>query len=277
VPTPVDIPNLNGPNVYQNGAAAIDLSYISYGFVKVWLLTPSSVRIKVGIHTGNDPNSNTYYYDLKTDGSTEIYPLQMGSGSYSVSVYQLASNGGYSTIASTNADVSLSSSLAPYLVPNQFVNYSSGSQAVAIARSIVSGKSNNYERISAVLSYVASHITYDYNLASTVQSGYIPNIDADLASGKGICFDYAAISAAMLRSLGYPTKLVIGYVENGAVYHAWNEVYIEGQGWVKVMSVTLNTNRWSRVDVTFISSSTSPATIAKYIGNDSNYQTVLTY
>ena len=267
------------PNVYvdQNGAAAIDLSYTSYGFVKIRLLSPLTVRIKVWIHEGNDPNSNNYYYDLKNDGSTEIYPLQMGSGSYNISVLQNTTGSQYSSIASTNINVNLSSSYAPYLVPNQFVNYSSGSQAVAIARSIVSGKSNNYERISAVLSYVASHITYDYNLANTVQSGYIPNIDADLASGKGICFDYAAISAAMLRSLGYPTKLVIGYVENGAVYHAWNEVYIEGQGWVKVMSVTLNTNRWSRVDVTFISSSTSPATIAKYIGNDSNYQTVLTY
>jgi hypothetical protein len=69
----------------------------------------------------------------------------------------------------------------------------------------------------------------------------------------------------------------MGWVENGKVYHAWNEVYIAGQGWVKVMSVTLNTSSWSRVDVTFISSSTSPASIGKYIGDSSNYQTVYIY
>jgi transglutaminase-like putative cysteine protease len=273
MPSPISLPNLDGQNVYQNSAAAVDLSYISYGFIKVRLVTPSQLRFKVGIVYGG----STYYYDLKNDGSTEVYPLQMGNGSYSITVYQNISGNSYSTVLSTTVPVSLSSSFDPFLLPNQIVNYSGSSQAVAIARQLVSGKTNNYDRISAMLSYVASHISYDYALASTVQSGYVPDIDADLARGKGICYDYAAISAAMLRSQGYPTKLLMGYVENGTVYHAWNEVYIAGSGWVKVMSVTLNTSNWSRVDVTFISTSTSPATIAKYIGNSSNYRTVYTY
>jgi transglutaminase-like putative cysteine protease len=273
VPSPLYVPNLDGSNVYQNSAAAVDLSYTSYGFVKVRLITPLSKKVKVCIQAGG----GTYYYDLKNNGGTETYPLQMGSGNYSVSVYENISGDSYSELLSKSASVSLSSSFDPYLVPSQFINYSSSSSAVSIARGLVSGKSNNYERISAVLTYVATHISYDYALAKSVQSGYVPDIAADLSRGRGICFDYAAVSAAMLRSLGYPTKLMMGYVENGTVYHAWNEVYISGKGWVKVSSVTLNTSNWSRIDVTFISTSTSPETIAKYIGNSSNYKTVYTY
>ena len=272
VPSPVYVPDRDGSSVYQNDDAVIDLSYTSYGFVKIRLTKAISGRAKVSVR-----ESSNYYYDLKNDGSTEIYPLQMGSGTYTISVYEQASSGGYAMVASTNAPVSLISSHMPFLVPSQQVNYTSGSRAASIARGLVSGKSNNYERISAVLSYVAGHISYNYSLAKTVQSGYIPDIDADLASGSGICYDYAAVSAAMLRSLGYPTKLEMGWVDHGTVYHAWNEVYISGSGWVKVLSVTLNTSNWSRVDVTFISSSRSSGTIAQYIESDGNYRTVYTY
>ncbi|MDR3645511.1 MAG: transglutaminase-like domain-containing protein [Clostridia bacterium] len=272
VPSALSVPNLDGSNVYKSNTASIDLSYISYGFVKIRLLSKSSGAFKVWISKGSD-----YYYDLKNTGGTEIYPLQLGSGSYDISVLQRSSNGGYYYVASTTVNVSLLRSDAPYLVPSQIVNYTGGSTAVAIAKSLVRGQTNNYQRISTVLSYVANHISYDYNLAKTVKTGYIPNIDADLARGKGICYDYAAISAAMLRSLGYPTRLVMCYVEDGSVYHAWNEVYLSGKGWIKVLSVKLNTNGWSRVDVTFISGTTSSAAIAKYIGDSSNYQKVYVY
>ena len=47
---------------------------------------------------------------------------------------------------------------------------------------------------------------------------------------KGICFDYAALMTAMLRSQGIPTKLEIGY--SGEVYHAWISTYIDEIGWV---------------------------------------------
>lgn len=273
VPHALSLPNLDGQNVAANSAAVIDLSYLSYGIIKVRLAAAIPQRAKVGVVHGG----STYYYDLPSDGSTMTCPLQTGNGSYTITVYQNVSGNSYAALLSTTADVSLNSSLDPFLLPSQQVNYSSGSQAASIARQLVSGKTNNYERISAVLSYVAQHLSYDYSLAKTVQSGYIPNIDEDLARGSGICYDYAAVSAAMLRSLGYPTKLEMGYVQNGTVYHAWNEVYISGSGWLKVMSVTLNTSDWSRVDVTFISTSNSPDSIASYIGNSSNYRTVYIY
>ena len=59
----------------------------------------------------------------------------------------------------------------------------------------------------------------------------MPNIEQTLKSKSGICYDYAALMAGMLRSLNIPTKLVKGYKNDLNNYHAWNEVLIEDK-WV---------------------------------------------
>ena len=84
--------------------------------------------------------------------------------------------------------------------------------------------------VTAIYNYVINNLTYDTAKAQSVQSGYLPNVDVVLAQKKGICFDYAALMTAMLRSQDIPTKLVVGYT--GSLYHAWINVFLEGQGWV---------------------------------------------
>ena len=81
-----------------------------------------------------------------------------------------------------------------------------------------------------VYNYVIKQYKYDKKKAKTVQSGYIPNLDKIYKQKKGICFDYAAVMTAMLRSQGIPTKLVIGYTGNA--YHAWISVYSKKKGWI---------------------------------------------
>ena len=60
----------------------------------------------------------------------------------------------------------------------------------------------------------------------------------------------SAMAAAMLRSQGVPTKLVIGYADQ--TYHAWNEVYLDG-GWQRcdptseVCAVTVKTYTTKRI------------------------------
>jgi len=63
---------------------------------------------------------------------------------------------------------------------------------------------------------------------------------------SGFCEHYASSFAYILRAAGVPTRMVLGYMggEYNAqakyynVYqrnaHAWNEVYIEGEGWMRV-------------------------------------------
>ncbi len=65
-------------------------------------------------------------------------------------------------------------------------------------------------------------------------------------SRRGFCEHYAAALAVMVRAAGIPARVVAGYQGgeinpvNGTVVvyqfdaHAWNEVWFEGQGWVRV-------------------------------------------
>ena len=68
-----------------------------------------------------------------------------------------------------------------------------------------------------IYNYVVNNFTYDKQQAATVKSGYLPVLDNVLAAKKGICFDYAGLMTGMLRSLGVPCKLVVGYA--GTAYH----------------------------------------------------------
>jgi len=123
------------------------------------------------------------------------------------------------------------------------------------------------DKVTEIYHYVISHITYDTHLAETVQTDYLPDVDAILSSGKGICFDYAALMAAMLRSQSIPTKLVIGYT--GDVYHAWISVYCPEEGWLDDV-IFFDGTTWELVDPTFAASG-SAAAVAQYIGDGSNY------
>lgn len=52
---------------------------------------------------------------------------------------------------------------------------------------------------------------------------------------------------AMLRSQDIPTKLVVGYTGN--LYHAWINVYLEGQGWVDNI-IYFDGTSWKLMDPT---------------------------
>ena len=107
------------------------------------------------------------------------------------------------------------------------MNFNSASAAVQKGAELSAGVTDQLGVVSAVYNYVVKNLTYDTAKASSVQSGYLPNVDLVLAQKKGICFDYAALMTAMLRSQDIPTKLVVGYTGN--LYHAWINVYLEGQ------------------------------------------------
>ena len=53
---------------------------------------------------------------------------------------------------------------------------------------------------AAVYDYMVKNIQYDTEKAATVQNGYLPSPDETLKTGKGICFDYASLAAAITSS-----------------------------------------------------------------------------
>jgi transglutaminase-like putative cysteine protease len=106
-----------------------------------------------------------------------------------------------------------------------------------------------------------------------MHAGYVPDVDAVLASGKGICFDFAALMTAMLRSLGIPTRLVVGFV--GDVKHAWIDVYSDTDGWINSI-IHFDGNTWNLMDPTF-SATGNKADVIRFIGTGQNHQARFLY
>ena len=229
----------------------------------------SNSKVKLQI-TGSD--EITYTYNLH-DGY-ETFPLTSGSGSYTVGVFENIEGTSYSTLFTQAIDVTIQDEFGPYLYANQYVNFSSGSAAVNKGAELAASAADAIGVVTNVYNYVINNITYDTAKAASVQSGYLPNVDQVLAQKTGICFDYAALMTAMLRSQDIPTKLVIGY--SGGLYHAWVNVYIDNIGWIDNF-IYFDGHNWSLMDPTFASSGGQSESIKQYIGNGANYQAKYTY
>ena len=250
-------PEAPGTAEERTADAVIDYSNAADGYVMAQFLTETESRLKVLI---KGPTT-TYTYNLP-QGQWEVFPLSDGSGSYQVCIYQNVYSTKYALVMSTIFEVELADEFAPFLRPNQYVNYSAATQAVEQGLEVTAGLNDPLDKVAAVYDYVVTTLSYDYDKAATVKSGYLPVLDDVLASGKGICFDYAALMTAMLRSQGIPSKLVVGYA--GSAYHAWISVWTEENGWIDG-AIFFDGNVWKRMDPTFASSGNRSDEIMDYI------------
>ncbi len=254
------------PVAVAGGNAEIDTSHVVEGYVSACACNNS--RLKFQVRCGEE----TYNYDLPNDGSSLVVPINMGNGLYTFRIMQNTSGNNYVELSAASADVVLSSEFAPYLIGNVYCAYGSSSVCVSKARDLTKSSKNVAEVVKAVCEYVAKNIKYDNAKAESLSqaSGYVPNPDTTLSNGKGICFDYASLSAAMLRSVGIPTKVMTGYVGQERLYHSWIMVFINGT-W-HCVSFSVDPNTWSRCDVTFAATGST-----EYVGDASSYEDRYTY
>ena len=258
------LPQASGTKVQSNDKAVIDYSNIADGYVMVKYTASTTQKLKVIV---KGPTT-TYTYNLAADKAWDTYPLSDGNGSYTVGVYENVSGTKYAGVLSQTFSVTLKDEFAPFVRPNQYVDYENAPKTVAKAAELVKGKSTDLDKVQAVYDYVVKNITYDKQLAASVKSGYLPVLDTVLTKKTGICFDYAALMAGMLRSQGIPCKLVVGYA--GQTYHAWISVYTKENGWVEGVIYFDGTN-WQRMDPTFASTGNQSSTVMQYIGDGKNY------
>ena len=157
----------------------------------------------------------------------------------------------YVEIAATTVDVSMASEFEPFLRPNVFCSFADDSACVQLARELAADAQNQGDVLRSVYRWIQDNISYDTGKAAELAdaTGYVPDPDATLESRTGICFDYASLAAAMLRSLGIPCKIITGYVSPDGIYHAWNMVYIDGE-WISV-EISVGPDSWTRIDLTF--------------------------
>ena len=179
----------------------------------------------------------------------------------------------YSTVFSYPIRVTLSDQYKPFLYPNQFVNFNKDSLGVAEAQKLAYPCNNDLEVISQIYFYVIENMSYDYDKAAVVKSGYLPDIDQVFTAKKGICLDYAALMASMLRSQNIPTKMEIGYAGN--VYHAWLSSYVNGIGWINGM-IEFDGVDWSLMDPTF-ATTMKKRKLQSFISDSDNYSAKYIY
>lgn len=258
------MPSASGIAQEKNNDAVIDYSNVSYGYVMVAYSGTNATRVKSQVKC---PDGVVYTYDVPV-GYWVAFPLTHGNGTYTTTVLKNTGGNKYATLLSSSFNVTLENEFAPFIRPNQYVDYVNATNTVSAASQIVAGSSTTLEKVNAVYDWVVGNLTYDYNLAANVQSGYLPVLDNVLAKRKGICFDYAALMTGMLRSQLIPCKLVVGYA--GTSYHAWISVYTAETGWID-NAIYFDGTSWHRMDPTFASTGGNNEEINKYIGNGKNY------
>ena len=260
-----------GETIYSNAKASVDASNLAEGYIMVKYTGTKTVPSKVRVIKDG---GTTYTYTLKDPKVEQTLPFTEGSGKYSVQVFENTSGTKYAQVYKVSLDVKLRDEMLPFLYANQYVNFKSDSAVVKKADELLKNCKTDLECVQTVFTFVTENFTYDHEKAATVQSGYLPDPDAVLAAKKGICFDYSAVMASMLRSHGIPCKLVIGYA--GKEYHAWINVYIDSVGWVDQI-IYFDGKNWSLMDPTFSSSTKHVANAKAYNPSSTTYSQKYAY
>jgi len=266
--TTVLTPEASGRELYEGSGVSIDASGIADGYIMI-RYDGDAAKAKVQITV---PDGSVYTYTLLGD-SYETFPISRGNGTYQVNVLEQAYDNMYALLYSVTLEAELSDEFKPFLYPNQYVWFTEESKVVELARQHSEKSRDDLDYVGKVYHYVIENIVYDTEKAQTVSGEYVPDVDAVLNEKKGICFDYASLMAAMLRSQGVPTKLEVGY--SGQAYHAWISVYTEEAGWIDKV-IQFNGKEWSLMDPTLAASNDAQA-VRKYVGDGTNYQVKYSY
>ena len=224
--------------VAEGGAArevaAIDTGQAHQGLLVVEYAAVPKGALRLTVEN-QSREARRYVYHLEP-GVRERFPLQLGNGQYLVTVLEQVEGNMYRPLYQETFTVQLAGEQVVYLQPIQNIPWDRAGSVVARARELVAGAGSETEKVQRIYDYLVQNMTYDYEKLDRLSAGYLPDLEATLRTRRGICYDFASLFAAMLRSQGIPTKLVMGYAPGVSEYHAWNEVYLDG--------------RWQVIDVT---------------------------
>jgi len=114
----------------------------------------------------------------------------------------------------------------------------------ALASDITANLDNPYEQAAAITNYLRSEI--EYTTVVSFPEGTEDPLEYFLFESKqGFCNYYASAEVLMLRSIGVPARLAVGFAQGEPNLqnsfftvrerdaHAWPEVYFPGYGWIE--------------------------------------------
>ena len=256
----------------RQGSVTIDTSNVSRGYIMIRYEGTADRAVARVEKPGAD---HPYDFNLTKGGQWDVVTMTRGNGTYRITVLENVQDRMFTTVLTTSVDVTLKDPLLPFLYPNRFVNFNANSRAVALAEELAKSAENDLEVVRRIYEYIISNIKYDHDLAEMITAdmvtSYIPDVDRTLRTGRGICFDYAALMTAMLRAQHIPARLEIGFVSE-TVFHAWVSVYIGDAGWIN--SVQFDGSGWSRLDPTF---SANIAELGGLMDGESSYNMIFAH
>lgn len=209
-----------------------------------WLIESSLSKGKIGIQYPLKKNTltkvivkkekTTYTYTLfKASPDTEWFPLQLGNGTYEITIAEQASGNKFRVAANKKIQVKIERAADVFLNSVQTIEWTPDDKAIVKADQLTRNSKSDEAKVAAIYRYIVNNVRYDKKLAEEAKPGYMPDIGRTFDSNKGICYDYAVLFAAMLRAEGIPAKLVMGTSNTVDEYHAWNEAYVDGK-WVVI-------------------------------------------
>ena len=220
-----------GKTVKKNGKLSVDASHMDQGYVMVLAKKSKKkfkVRVKYDDPTTKKDENYTLNYDLNSNGEYEVFPLQYGSGTYVIGLYENASGKKYTEEGKVKLSAKLADEKNAFLYPNQYVNYDEKTACVVTAGEICEGMTEQKQIYKTICDYIKGHFVYDFIKSVSVKSGVLPDIDGCWEKHMGICQDLSAMSVAMFRSQGIPASLVIGTL-GANTYHAWVVAWVDGE------------------------------------------------
>lgn len=261
----------SGEVTYGNETVLLDASHISDGY---FMVKYSGDNEKVKVQSAS-PDGTEYIYPVTIVGDYAVYPFPGGDGTYKITVLESVDTDKnlYAISFSQDLEVQIKDEFSPFLYSNYYVNFTVDSECVKKGEELAKDCYQDLDVVTNIYNFVIENISYDEEKASDVPYGYTPVPDDTLASKKGICFDYASLISAMLRSQRIPTRLEVGY--SGEVYHAWISCYVDEIGWVDNI-IEFDGKSWSLIDPT-LAAANKASDVKKYISNHKNYITKYTY
>lgn len=216
----------------QASIPSIDKSRLDAGLVSINYNPQKQVTTKVTISKGDIK----YTYNLKSNNS---FPLQFGDGEYTISILENVEGNKYRLVEKEDVILKSTDKNKVFLQSIQMIHWTDDMVSIKKAKELTKNAKNDKDKVTAIYNYIINNISYDNNKINNINTEYIPSIEETLKASKGICYDYSALFAAMLRSVDVPTKLIMGRKNDIDTYHAWNQVYLK------------DTDEWITIDTTY--------------------------
>lgn len=266
--------------IYSNKYVKINVNTASKGYVEVEYIEPTAFDIVVSLCSDKKNQQGrvtNWTYDTKMKGNCKIKAaLTYGNAKYTITVVSAMRNestkvGRASKKAELTVNLNNVSPTAGFLLSTGEVLFNSDMMFIKKAAEISATCSNDFEKVSKIYDWLTQYIQYKIT-DDTTQGLYVCDLEKIYNRKTGVCYDYAVVLAAMLRSQGIPCKAVFGKYANVSSTdgHVWNEVYIASSGEITSNEISITGNKWCRLDPTLSHGSSGQAAI-DYMNDDSNY------